>query len=78
MLTGVRLEKGALAILPMSSDYQLKIEESSDQLMMVFNPSDRREWAQIAQDHMRQPIEPSSAIAAAAAGVGLDVETCHR
>jgi AraC family transcriptional regulator, positive regulator of tynA and feaB len=64
-----RLEKGALAILPMSSDYQLENEESSDQLMMVFNPADRKEWAQIAHDHVRQPIEPSSAIAAAAAVV---------
>jgi AraC-like DNA-binding protein len=64
-----RLEPGALAILPMSADYQCRLEERSDGLMMIFNPTLRKEWARITRDHMRRPIESSGAIAAAGAGV---------
>jgi AraC family transcriptional regulator, positive regulator of tynA and feaB len=64
-----RLKPGALAILPMSADYQCQLEEGCDGLMMVFNPAVRKEWARIALDHMWRPIEPSGAIAAAGAGV---------
>jgi AraC-like DNA-binding protein len=64
-----RLEAGQLAILPMSADYRCQLEEGCDGLIMVFNPAVRKEWARITHDHMRRPIGPSRAIAAAGAGV---------
>jgi AraC-like DNA-binding protein len=64
-----RLNPGAFAILPLSADYRLEMEEGFDSLMMVFNPAIRKDWARIAHDHMRRPIEPSCAIAAAGAGI---------
>jgi AraC-like DNA-binding protein len=63
------LKPGALAILPMSADYQCQLEKGFDGLVMVFNPAVRKEWARIARDHMLRPIEPSGAIIAARAGI---------
>jgi AraC-like DNA-binding protein len=60
---------GELLVTSMAADYQLKLLESHEALILTFDPIDHPMWSELAREALARPISKQSGISASAQGV---------
>jgi AraC-like DNA-binding protein len=63
-----KLGPGEALIAAMACTYRLEMSDDYEGLVLIFDPTSRRSWQEIAYKEMGRPISPSGPLAAAAAG----------